>query len=133
RFEQLLEDARRLREHDKAGAAESFRQALALWRGSPLGGFAYGEFAQAESARLEELRLATLEERFDVELELALHAAAVPELQALAASHPLRERLHGQLMLAHYRSGQQAEALEVYQQLRRRLVEELGIEPTAAI
>jgi len=133
RFLTLVEEARRLRGVDEAGAAEALRRALALWRGPPLAEFAYEPFAQVELGRLEELRLATLEERFDVELALGLHAALVGELQALVAEQPLRERLHGQLMLALYRSGRQAEALEVYQQLRHVLVEELGIEPTQTI
>jgi DNA-binding SARP family transcriptional activator/tetratricopeptide (TPR) repeat protein len=133
RFLALVEEARRTRERDSAGAAEALRRALALWRGPPLAEFAYEPFAQAELGRLEELRLATLEERFDVELALGLHGALVPELQALVAEHPLRERLHGQLMLALYRSGRQAESLEVYRRLREVLVDELGIEPTAAI
>ena len=133
RFLTLVEEARRLRGVDEAGAAEALRRALALWRGPPLAEFAYEPFAQVELGRLEELRLATLEERFDVELALGLHAALVGELQALVAEQPLRERLHGQLMLALYRSGRQAEALEVYQQLRHVLVGELGIEPTQTI
>ena len=115
------------------GGAEKLREALALWRGQPLAEFAHERFAQAEVARLEELRLAALEERIEAELGLGRHAALVGELDALVAEHPLRERLRGQLMLALYRCGRQAEALEAYQQARRALVEDLGIEPGRAL
>ena len=105
-------------------------EALALWRGPPLGEFAYQRFAQAEIARLEELRLTCLEERIEQDLLQGRHAEQVGELEQLVSEHPLRERLRAQLMLALYRSGRQAEALEIYQQARRALVEELGIEPS---
>ena len=88
---------------------------------------------QATIARLEEERLGALEDRVDADLALGRHAALVGELEALVAEHPLRERLHGQLMLALYRSGRQADALERYQRARRRLVDELGIEPGSAL
>jgi DNA-binding SARP family transcriptional activator len=104
-------------------------EALALWRGPPLSDFAYDGFAQAEIARLEDQRLACLEERIDQELDAGRHGELTGELEALVAQHPLRERLRGQLMLALYRSGRQAEALEAYQQARATLVDELGIEP----
>ena len=114
----------------KAASAEhSFMEALALWRGPPLTDFAYQEFAQAEITRLEELRLACLEELFEARLALARHSETVGELERLVAEHPLRERLRGQLMLALYRDGRQAEALRAYQAARRALVEGLGIEP----
>jgi DNA-binding SARP family transcriptional activator len=113
--------------------AETLRQALELWRGAPLADFRYEPWAENEGARLEELRLTTVEERVDAELELGRHAELVGELEALVAQHPLRERLCGQLMLALYRSGRQAEALEVYQATRRALVDELGIEPSPAL
>ena len=106
------------------------QEALALWRGDPLSEFAYQRFAQAEIARVEELRLTSLEQRIEQDLEAGRHAALVSELEALVREHPLRERLRGQLMLALYRSGRQAEALEVYQESRRMLIEELGIEPS---
>ncbi|MDQ3995375.1 MAG: AAA family ATPase, partial [Actinomycetota bacterium] len=105
------------------------REALALWRGPPLAEFAYERFAQAEIARLEELRLVSLEERIERDLARGSDAGLVGELEALVREHPLRERLLGQLMLALYRSGRQAEALESYQAARTALVEELGIEP----
>jgi DNA-binding SARP family transcriptional activator/tetratricopeptide (TPR) repeat protein len=104
-------------------------EALALWRGPPLSDFAYHGFAQAEIARLEDQRLACREERIDRELDAGRHGEVTGELEALVAENPLRERLCGQLMLALYRSGRQAEALDAYQQARSTLVDELGIEP----
>ncbi len=119
-------DLARCRTLLEAGKPE---EALALWRGPPLADFAYSRFAQAEIARLEELRLACLEERVEQELARGRHAALVGEVEALVREHPLRERLRRQLMVALYRSGRQAEALEAYQDARRALTEELGIEP----
>jgi DNA-binding SARP family transcriptional activator/ABC-type transport system substrate-binding protein/streptogramin lyase len=134
RFERLLEEGRRA---NAAGnpkdAVEVLDQALGLWHGNALADVAYEDFARAESDRLEELRLVATEERIDAELTLGQHYALVPELESLVAKHPLRERLRGQLMLALYRSGRQAEALGVYSDTRRRLVEELGIEPGVAL
>jgi DNA-binding SARP family transcriptional activator len=115
-----------------ARAAELLREAVALWRGPALGEFDE-PFAAIESARLEELRLAAIEDRIDAELALGHHAGLAGELEALVARHPLRERLHGQLMLALYRSGRQAEALEGYRGLRAMLTTELGIEPSPAL
>jgi DNA-binding SARP family transcriptional activator len=109
------------------------REALALWRGQPLPEFAYQRFAQPETTRLEELRLACLEERVEADLAAGRHALLVGELEALVEEHPLRERLRAQLMLALYRSGRQAEALEAYQAGRRMLSEELGLEPGAEL
>lgn len=130
RFEALVDAGRTaLGEADNRRASERLREALALWRGPPLADFAYEPFAQAEAARLEEERLAALEDRIDADLALGRHAALVGELEALVREHPLRERLQGQLMLALYRSGRQADALERYQQARRKLTDELGIEP----
>jgi DNA-binding SARP family transcriptional activator len=125
RFEVLVEEARA----DSACAAERLREALSLWRGAPLAEFDREPFARAERLRLEELRLAVLEERIEAELRLGLHARLIGELEALVAEQPLRERARGELMLALYRSGRQGEALAVYRDGRRRLVEELGIEP----
>lgn len=104
-------------------------EALSLWRGPPLSDFAYQRFAQAEIERLEELRLVCLEERIQRDLAGGLAGELVGEVEALVREHPLRERLRAQLMLALYRSGRQAEALEAYQAARHALVEELGIEP----
>jgi DNA-binding SARP family transcriptional activator/tetratricopeptide (TPR) repeat protein len=105
------------------------REALSLWRGPALSDFAYERFAQGEIARLEELRLACLEDRVEADFASGRHSSLVGELEALVAEHPLRERFRAQLMLALYRSGRQAEALDVYQDARRTLVDELGIEP----
>ena len=109
------------------------REALALWRGSPLSEFAYEPFAHAEIARLEELKLATVEDRVGLDLASGRHAALVGELEALVADHPLRELFRAQLMLALYRSGRQAEALDVYQSGRSLLADELGLEPGEAL
>jgi DNA-binding SARP family transcriptional activator len=115
------------------GGADSLGEALALWRGPALADLAYESFAQEETARLEELRLTAQERRIDADLERGRGADLVAELEQLTAQHPLRERLRGQLMLALYRSGRQAEALAVYQTARSALVEELGIEPAPAL
>jgi DNA-binding SARP family transcriptional activator len=112
---------------------EALREALALWRGPALADLAFEPFAQAETARLEELRLAALERRIDLDLESGQAAELVGELEALIAGHPLRERLRGQLMLALYRGGRQAEALAAFQAARATLVQGLGIEPSTAL
>ena len=106
-------------------------QALSLWRGPPLADFRYEPFAQAEIARLEELQLTCLEERAEAQLALGTAGELAAELRALVSQHPLRERLRGQLMLALYRSGRQADALEVYREFRSTLQEELGLEPSS--
>ena len=134
RFERLAAEARR----DLAGgkpdrASAALREALDLWRGAPLADLADEPFAEAEIARLEELRLAVLEQRFDADLALGRDHELVPEIEGLIRRHPMRERLRGQLMLALYRSGRQADALEAYQQARRVLVEQVGIEPGQAL
>ena len=104
-------------------------QALAQWRGEPLADFADQRFAEPEIARLEELRLACVEQRIELDLADGRHTELVGELEALVRRHPLREHLRAQLMLALYRSGRQAEALEAYQAARTTLVDGLGIEP----
>ncbi len=109
--------------------AEKLRAALDLWRGPPLADVEFEAFAQPEITRLEEERLGALEERIDAELEAGRHGELVGELESLVDRHPVRERLRAQLMLALYRAGRQAEALNAYQGARRTLVEELGIEP----
>ena len=130
RFELLVRDGRRAIDRgDHETAVELLESALALWRGPPLADLAYEPFARAPILRLEELRVAARELRIGAELALGRHAGLVGELQALVAEHPLRERLWGHLMLALYRSGRQAEALEAYRAARRRLVEDIGIEP----
>jgi DNA-binding SARP family transcriptional activator len=123
RFERLLAE----------GSGESVREALALWRGPPLADFAFESFAQPTIGRLEELRLVAVEQRVEADLTAGRHAELVAELETLVVAHPLRERLRGQLMLALYRSGRQAEALEAYQAARHVLVDELGLEPSPAL
>ena len=115
-FEQLVADKRP-------------RDALALWRGPALVDVRGEHFARAAAERLEEARLAAIENRIDAELDAGRHSALVGELEQLAEEQPLRERLRAQLMLALYRSGRQAEALEVYRRTRERLAQELGLEP----
>jgi DNA-binding SARP family transcriptional activator len=126
RFETLLAEARR---GDTQTAAEKARAALAMWRGPPLADLAYERFAQAEVVRLEELRWAALELRIDADLAAGRAAELIGELEALIAAHPLRERLRAQLMLALYRCGRQAEALDAYRRARRELADGLGLEP----
>jgi DNA-binding SARP family transcriptional activator len=134
RFERLLGEGRAaLAAGDEAEAAGLLSHGLALFRGPPLADFAYEAFAQDEITRLEELHVAALEDRIDADLALGKHVELVPELEALVTRHPLRERLRGQLMLALYRSGRQAEALEAYRGARRTLLAELGIEPGRAL
>jgi DNA-binding SARP family transcriptional activator len=134
RFQSLMEEGRgSLAAGQAADAAERFREALALWRGPPLAEFAYDSFAQVEIARLEELRLSGVEDRIEADLRLGREDDVIHELEALVATNPLRERLRGQLMLALYRSGRQAEALDAYQRARQVLVGDLGIEPGSAL
>jgi DNA-binding SARP family transcriptional activator/pimeloyl-ACP methyl ester carboxylesterase/class 3 adenylate cyclase len=131
RFELLVAQAR---ERDDPGERSAFlREALALWRGEPLAELRDEAFAEREIARLEELRLAAVEDRVDAELALGQHHELVAELEALVAEHPFRERLRGQLMLALYRCGRQADALHGFQSGRRALVEQLGIDPGPAL
>ena len=125
RFERLVATARA---EEPAQAAGLLREGLALWRGAPLAELG-DSFARAERAWLEEQRLAALEQRIDAELALGRHAELVPELEGRVREQPLRERLRGRLMLALYRSGRQADALEVYRSGRRLLDEELGLKP----
>jgi DNA-binding SARP family transcriptional activator len=129
-FERLRSEGQAaLTDGEPQRAAERLREALDLWRGPPLADFLYEPFAQAEIARLEELRVATLEDRLEAELACVRHQQLIGELEALVQKHPTRERLRGLLMLALYRAGRQAEALDAYQAGRTVLVEELGIEP----
>jgi YVTN family beta-propeller protein len=130
RFERLLAEGRAQLAQGEAGeAARTLRAALALWRGPALADVLYEPFAQGEAERLEERRLIALEDRIDADLAVGGGAELVPELEALVREHPQRERLLGQLMLALYRAGRQAEALAVLQSARRRLAEELGLGP----
>jgi DNA-binding SARP family transcriptional activator len=112
-----------------AEAAGTLRAALGLWRGGVLADLADYAFTRPEAARLEELRMAAVEARVDADLALGRHDALAAELEQLAAGHPLRERLHGQLMLALYRGGRQADALAAYRRVGDLLAGELGIDP----
>ena len=134
RFERRTSDAMQALERgDAESAATLLQQALELWRGAPLADLTYESFARTAIARLEELRLAAVEEHVDAELELGRHVFVLTELEPLVWEHPLRERLRGQLMLALYRAGRQAEALDVYRKTRELLVEEFGIEPSGTL
>jgi DNA-binding SARP family transcriptional activator/Tfp pilus assembly protein PilF len=130
RFESSLAAAREaMRAGSWADAADRLRAALSLWRGEPLRGVASDLLALREAPRLAEMRLQALEARIEADLHLGRHAEAIVELRKLAAAHPLRERLHGLLMLALYRDGQHAGALAAYQAARSVLLSELGAEP----
>jgi DNA-binding SARP family transcriptional activator len=134
RCERLYERARTtLATGDPAGAEAMLCEAEALWRGAPLAEYTYERFAQAAIARLDQLRLSCREELIDARLALGRHEQVVPELDALVREHPLRERPRGQLMLALYRCGRQAEALDAFREARQRLVDELGVEPSDAL
>src|SRR5829696_8401357 len=129
-FERAIEQARTaMVAMDAASAAAGFRRALALWRGAALGDLASEPFARAEAARLEERRAVAFEERVEADLALGKHADLVGELEAAIALEPLRERRRSLLVLALYRSGRQAQALQAYQDTRRVLSGELGLEP----
>jgi YVTN family beta-propeller protein len=118
-----------LEEGRHAEAAGTLRRALSLWRSGVLADLADYAFTRPEATRLEELRLAALEARIEADLALGRHDALTAELEQLVAGHPLRERLHGQLMLALYRGGRQADALAAYRRVRHLLADELGIDP----
>ncbi len=133
-FEALAGEGRRaLADKDAARASERFGAALGLWRGEPLAEFTYDPFAQSEIARLQEARLGAVEDRIDADLALGRAGELIGEIETLAREQPLRERLRGQLMLALYRAGRQAEALDAYQSTRAQLAEELGLEPGPAL
>ncbi len=129
RFERLASQGRALLTGDPAAASAHLEEALALWRGDPYADISDQPFAQPEIRRLEELRLRALEDRLDADLALGRHADVIEELEALVAQQPLRERLRGQLMVALYRAGRQAEALRTYGEGRQVLADELGIDP----
>ena len=131
RFEQMIAVARALRaEQCVVGAAVLLREALTLWRGTPLADLATEPFAGVEVARLEELRTGAIEDRIEVDLVLGRDVELLPELELLVARNPYRERLRAQLMLALYRAGQQADAGRVPGRVVRALVDQLGLEPS---
>jgi DNA-binding SARP family transcriptional activator len=131
RFEHLVRAGRELLAGgDPKAASKRFDQALQLWRGTPFAEFTSEPFARDAGARLEDERLVALEERIEADLALGRHSRVVPELEELVGREPLRERPRAQLMLALYRSGRQADALELYRKTRETLSEELGIEPS---
>jgi len=130
RFRRLVDEARGEPPEERS---ERLRRALALWRGPPLADLGFESFAQSEIVRLEEFRLTVVEDRVEAELEAGRHAELAGELETLAEEHPLRERLRAQLMLALYRDARQAEALQIYHDTRRVLVEELGIDPSPSL
>lgn len=129
-FERLVDEARATAGSDPAQAHELFERALSLWRGAPLTDITGNAAAAAEVARLEECRLATLEDAVAAQLAAGRHREALTELDALTLQHPLRERLWAHRMVALYRSGRQAEALRVFQDLRTLLADELGLDPS---
>ncbi|TAK00819.1 MAG: hypothetical protein EPO36_07515 [Chloroflexota bacterium] len=131
RFESALRAARTMT--DPGDRAALLADALAGWRGEPLADLRLERFAGPEIARLEALRLVAQVDRADAELELGHHVELVPDLELLLGQHPLSERLRAQLMLALYRSGRQSEALHAYQDGRRILADELGIDPGAQL
>lgn len=132
-FEDLLDEGRRLVDDDPSAASLVLAESLELWRGYAYEDFAYESFAQVEIARLNELRMEAVETRIDADLRRGLGRELIGELEALTREHPLRERLVGQLMVALYRAGRQAEALRRCTNLRSMLAEELGVEPSPEI
>ena len=134
RFERLAREGReQLAAGDAAAAAAVLTEALALWRGPAFAEFAAEPFARDAGPRLDDARLAALEDRIDAELALGRDDGLVPELEELVARNPYRERLRAQLMLALYRAGRQADALDLYRRTRATFVDELGIEPGPAL
>jgi basic membrane lipoprotein Med (substrate-binding protein (PBP1-ABC) superfamily)/DNA-binding SARP family transcriptional activator len=130
RFEAAVAEGRALLRDDPAAASVVLEDALAMWRGPALAEFTYDDFARAEISRLEELRLDAAEHRIDADLRRGKAGELVGELERLVEEHPFRERTVSQLMLALYRAGRQADALRTFQRFRRRLDDELGLEPS---
>jgi WD40 repeat protein/DNA-binding SARP family transcriptional activator len=130
RFEELVRMGRRVLSNDPRGAASTLEEALGLWIGSPLSDLADSPSLDGEIARLEELRVSAIEDLMGARLRVGEHAEVLPDLERLVREHPLRERLWGHLMLARYRSGRQADALDAYRQAQELLAEELGIDPS---
>jgi predicted ATPase/DNA-binding SARP family transcriptional activator len=133
-FEKAVTAARAgLADGDHAASAEAFRAALRMWRGPALADVADAPFAAGTIARLSELRLAAAEDRIDADLALGKGAELVPEVEELAGEHPLRERLRGQLMRALYAAGRQADALGVFEDTRKLLAAQLGVDPSPTL
>ncbi|MDT9701056.1 AfsR/SARP family transcriptional regulator [Streptomyces sp. P17] len=133
-YERMVAEGRSAFESgNDAVAADRFRQALTLWRGPALVDVRVGPVLKIEVMRLEESRLGTVERRIDADLRLGRHTELIPELTELTARYPQHEGLHSQAMVALYRSGRQASALEVYRKLRIRLIEGLGVEPSPRV
>jgi len=130
RFRRLLDEAR---DAPPASRSATLSAALDLWRGPALSDFRYEPFAQRSIAALEEMRIGAIEDRIEADLAIGRAGELVAELEGMVAAYPLRERLRGSLMLALYRTGRQAEALEAYRDARSTLVEELGLEPGPAL
>ena len=130
RFEQLLGRARRILPTDPREAVTSLEEALALWSGSPLSDLSEAASLTGEIARLNELRVSAVEDLLGARLAVGDHAEVLPELERVVVEHPMRERLWGHLMLARYRSGRQAEALDAYRRAQDLLADELGIDPS---
>jgi len=133
RFERLVTDGRSALQTDPQRATKILSEALSLWRGPALSDIKAGEVLSAQVIRIEESRMNALELRIEADLQLGGHGSLISELKALTASYPLHEGLHGKLMLALYRCGRRGEALAAYQRLRHSLIDELGLEPSAAL
>ena len=133
RFEDLVAAGRAQLRDDPVAAGQTLRQALALWRGPALADVADTDFGQAAIARLDELRLSAIEQRVDADLRTGNTASLVAELEGLVIAHPMREPLAARLMRALHAAGQRSAALEVYEQTRKRLVNQLGVEPSAEL
>jgi class 3 adenylate cyclase/DNA-binding SARP family transcriptional activator len=134
RFKDLTQRGREaLMADDPAGASVFLHSALALWRGQALADFTYEPFAQIQIEKLDEMRLLALEDRIEADLALGRHAEAIPELEAVVATDPHRERLREHLMLALYRSGRQADALAVYRDVSSLLSDQLGLDPSPGL
>ncbi|NEY36886.1 hypothetical protein GTU99_32930 [Streptomyces sp. PRKS01-65] len=133
RFHALTAQGRQAAAHDPVRAVELLREALSLWRGPALEGSTHGDICAAEAAQLEEHRITALETMYDASLRAGRHGEVTGELEELTTDHPMRERFHDLLMVALYRCGRQAEALNIYDRVRRRLVRELGVEPGPAL
>jgi DNA-binding SARP family transcriptional activator len=132
RFDRFMEEAEQLSARDPAAAADKLDSALALWRGSALADLAFEPFAQADIKRLEEARLTALERRVDARMAMGVTTEVVSELGVLVEEHPFRERLRAQLILALYRAGRQAEALDAYRETQEMLLT-IGIEPSVEL